>query len=59
MNQDLSPCKNAYRGGGMADENLADLYGRASHAVQALHTRAAEILALTQRLEARTKDTLA
>jgi hypothetical protein len=41
----------------MADENLADLYGRARYAAQALHARATEIHELTKRLEHLTKDT--
>lgn len=35
----------------MADENLADVYGRARHAAKALRAQANEALELTQRFE--------
>jgi hypothetical protein len=42
---------------GMTSENLADLYGRARHAAEALHAQAKEVQELTERLERLTKDT--
>ncbi len=41
----------------MDGKELADLYGSARYAAQALHARAEEVRELTKRLEELTKDT--